>query len=323
MKSTVFTKCAGILLALSSSLSFADTYPSKPVTIIVPTTAGGIADNVSRLIGSKLGELWGKAVVIENRSGAGTQIGSEAVAKSKPDGYTLMVAYTELVTLPALNSGLRFNVIDDFTRITKLGNVPAVIATKPSLPANNLNDLLSLLKSSPGKYTYGSGGPGSIMQLYGELFKQKAGVDVLHIPYRGSAEATLAVMGGDVDIMFQLASANVVAHSQAGKLKLIAATTPRRISRLPEVPTTSESGMSEYQVQAWYGVFAPAGLPAELVNKINADVAKVVAIPDVQERMATLGIEIETSSPAEFDAFVRAEHDLWGGLIRSSGIHTN
>jgi len=295
-------------------------YPTRQVVIVVPTTAGGIADNMARLIGSKLAELWGQPVVVENRTGAGTQIGSESVARAKPDGYTLMVAYTDLAILPALNPKLRFDVLNDFTRIGKLGSVPAVVLVNPAMKANSLQELITILKAEPGRYNFGSGGPGSILQLYGEMFKQAAGVNIVHVAYKGSIEATSALIGNQVDIVFQLASANVAQQIATGKLKGLAASSPARIPTLPEIPTTVEAGLPAFQAGAWYGVFAPAGAPPSIVGKINADLAKVMAMPDVRTRMAALGVAIEGGSPEEFDRFFRADHDQWKRTVKAAGI---
>lgn len=267
--------------------------------------------------------MWGQPVVVENRAGAGTLIGTRAAAQAKPDGYTLMVAYTELATLPSLNSKLPFDVINDFAPVSKIGVVPAMIATSTSVSANTLPELIAELKDNPGKYTYSSGGPGSIMQLFGELFKKVADVDVLHVPYKGSVEATLSVLAGEVDMMVQFASANMVNHVNAGKVKGVAITVAERDPRLPQIPTTAEAGLPEYQVEAWYGVFAPANIPSDILNKVNKDIAKVLAMPEIKEKLVALGITAQASSPEEFGQFFQAEHDLWAQVIKDAGIHSN
>ncbi|MEJ7929473.1 tripartite tricarboxylate transporter substrate binding protein [Ramlibacter sp. AN1015] len=310
----------GLALAPAASAQAEAAYPTRQVTIVVPTTAGGIADNMARLLGSKLAELWGQPVVVENRAGAGTQIGSEVVARAKPDGYTLMVAYTDLAILPALNPKLRFDVLNDFTRIGKLGSVPAVVLVHPSMKANSLQELVGVLKAEPGRYNFGSGGPGSILQLYGEMFKQAAGVDIVHVPYKGSIEATSALMANQVDIVFQLASANVAQQIAVGKLKGLAASSPARIPTLPDIPTTAEAGLKSFQAGAWYGVFAPAGVPRSIVDKVNADVARVMAMPDVRAKVATLGMAVEGGSADDFDRFFRADHDRWSRTVKAAGI---
>ncbi|MGV3571113.1 MAG: tripartite tricarboxylate transporter substrate binding protein [Ramlibacter sp.] len=308
------------LAALAPATAVAQAYPTRQVSIVVPTTAGGIADNMARLLGARLSELWGQPVVVENRAGAGTQIGSESVARAKPDGYTLMVAYTDLAILPALNPKLRFDVLNDFTRIGKLGSVPAVVLVNPAMKADNLQQLVAVLKAEPGRYNFGSGGPGSILQLYGELFKQAAGVDIVHVPYKGSIEATSALIANQVDIVFQLASANVAQQVATGKLKALAASSPERIPTLPDVQTTAQAGLPSFQAGAWYGVFAPAGLPRPIVDKVNADLAKVMAMPEVRARMAALGMAVEGGSADEFDRFFRADHDRWSRTVKAAGI---
>lgn len=308
------------LAALAPATAVAQAYPTRQVSIVVPTTAGGIADNMARLLGARLSELWGQPVVVENRAGAGTQIGSESVARARPDGYTLMVAYTDLAILPALNPKLRFDVLNDFTRIGKLGSVPAVVLVNPAMKADNLQQLVAVLKAEPGRYNFGSGGPGSILQLYGELFKQAAGVDIVHVPYKGSIEATSALIANQVDIVFQLASANVAQQVATGKLKALAASSPERIPTLPDVQTTAQAGLPSFQAGAWYGVFAPAGLPRPIVDKVNADLAKVMAMPEVRARMAALGMAVEGGSADDFDRFFRADHDRWSRTVKAAGI---
>ena len=315
--------CAFAALALGtlgSSAAIAQSYPTRQVSIIVPTTPGGIADNLARLIGTKLAEMWGQQVIVENRAGAGTQIGSESVARAKPDGYTLMVAYSDLAIMPALNPKLRFDVVNDFTRIGKLGSVPAVILVNPSMKAANLQELIGVLKADPGKYNFGSGGPGSILQLYGEMFKQAAGVDIVHVPYKGSIEATAALMANQVDLVFQLASANVAQQIAVGKLRGIAASSPQRIQTLPEIPTTAQAGLPSFQASAWYGFFGPAGVSGEIVAKVNADIAKVLAMPDVRTRLSALGVAIEAGTAEDFDKFFRADHAHWSSTVKAAGI---
>lgn len=317
---TLATCGFALLTALSPTPAQAQAYPDRQVTVVVPTTPGGIADNLARLIGGKLATMWGQPVVVENRAGAGTQIGTEAVARSRGDGYTLMVAYTELAVLPALNSRLRFDVTADFTRIAKLGSVPAVVLVHPSMAASTLQELVTTFKQQPGKYNFGSGGPGSLLQLYGEMFKQAAGVDIQHVPYKGSIEATSALMANQVDVVFQLASANVAQQINTGKLKGLAASAPHRIPTLPNIPTTAQAGLPSFQAGAWYGFFAPAGLSPAIVEKINRDIAQVLAMPDVRDRMASLGLTVESGSAADFDRFFMDEHARWAATVKAAGI---
>ncbi len=318
--STQFCRLAiAALASLACSMALAQ-FPDKPVNIIVPTSPGGIADTSARLIAAKLAILWGQPVVVLNKTGAGSQIGFEAAAQSKADGYTLLMGYDELATFSAFNPQSKLKPINDFTPVAKIGTIPAVILTNPAFKANNLPDLIKELKARPGKYTYASSGPGTSLQLFGEQFKQAAKVDVLIVPYKGSVNATLGVVAGEVDMIIQLASANVTSMIKSGRLKPIAAATPARIERFPDVPTTSEAGLPGFLAIAWYGLFTPAGVPPDVLTKINSDVAKVVAMPDVQERLTGLGISSETASLETFRAFFNAEIAQWGKIVTESAI---
>ncbi|XUE71171.1 tripartite tricarboxylate transporter substrate-binding protein [Bordetella pertussis] len=208
--------CARWLLAcmapLAGAAAVAETYPARPVTIVVPTTAGGTADILARLIGPKLTALWGQPVVVENRSGAGTLIDTEFAARAQPDGYTLMITYSALATLPALNKNARIDVVKDLTRVGKIGSLPVLILEHPSMPANTMDELVARLRADPGKYSYASNGIGSALQLYTEMFRQAAKVDIMHVPYRGALEASRAVLGGEVDLLVQLGNGNVIGY---------------------------------------------------------------------------------------------------------------
>lgn len=298
-------------------------YPSRTVSIVVPTTAGGTADILGRLIGPKLAEMWGQSVVVENKSGAGTLVGSDYVARAKPDGYTLMITFNELATLSAINKNARIDVVEDFVRIGKIGSLPVVILANPRMPQNTLQELIAELKSKPGKYTYSSNGAGGILNLYTEMFKQEAGIDVLHIPYRGALEASTAMLAGEVDVLVQFASGNVKSYVTSGRAKAYAVASEARVDGIEDVPTTAEAGLPSLRLEAWYGVFAPAGTPQEIINKVNQDVNKVMQMPDVQDRLKGIGIGVETGTPAEFDTFYKNEYTRWTDLIKSAGIQAN
>ncbi len=301
----------------------AEPYPSRPVTIVVPTTAGGTADILARLIGPKLTQLWGQPVVVENRSGAGTLIGSEFAARAQPDGYTLMLTYSELVTLPALNRNARIDVVRDFSRIGKIGSLPVLLLAHPSMPADTMAQAVQKLREAPGKYTYASNGTGSALQLYAEMFKRQAGVDIMHIPYRGALEASRALLGGEVDMLMQLGNGNVIAYVTSGRAKAYAVASESRLAALPDVPTTAEAGLPDLRLEAWYGLFAPARLPAAMVTKLNQDLAAVLAMPDIRARLDALGMQTQAGTPAQFDAFFIAEQLRWTALIREAGLQAD
>ncbi|AWP73999.1 tripartite tricarboxylate transporter family receptor [Bordetella bronchiseptica D993] len=319
--------CARWLLAcmapLAGAAAVAETYPARPVTIVVPTTAGGTADILARLIGPKLTALWGQPVVVENRSGAGTLIGTEFAARAQPDGYTLMITYSELATLPALNKNARIDVVKDLTRVGKIGSLPVLILAHPSMPANTMDELVARLRADPGKYTYASNGIGSALQLYTEMFRQAAKVDIMHVPYRGALEASRAVLGGEVDLLVQLGNGNVIGYVTSGKAKAYAVASPQRLAALPDVPTTAEAGLPGLQLEAWYGLFAPAGLPPEQVEKLNRDLATVLAMPEIRDRLVSFGMQVQPGTPQQFDAFFHDEYQRWTRLIEDAGIQIN
>lgn len=308
------------LLAATAAAAAAEPYPSRPVTIVVPTTAGGTADILARLLGPKLTQLWGQPVVVENRSGAGTLIGSEFAARAQPDGYTLMLTYSELITLPAMNKNARIDVVRDFSRIGKIGSLPVLILAHPSMPANTMAETVRTLRDAPGKYTYASNGTASALQLYAEMFKRQAAVDIMHVPYRGALEASRALLGGEVDMLMQLGNGNVISYVTSGRAKAYAVASESRLAALPDVPTTAEVGLPQLQLEAWYGLFGPAGMPADLVLKLNKDLAAVLAMPDIQARLDSLGMRTQIGTAAQFDAFFIEEHQRWTALIRDAGL---
>lgn len=308
---------------LAGAAAVAETYPARPVTIVVPTTAGGTADILARLIGPKLTALWGQPVVVENRSGAGTLIGTEFAARAQPDGYTLMITYSELATLPALNKNARIDVVKDLARVGKIGSLPVLILAHPSMPANTMDELVARLRADPGKYSYASNGIGSALQLYTEMFRQAAKVDIMHVPYRGALEASRAVLGGEVDLLVQLGNGNVIGYVTSGKAKAYAVASPQRLAALPDVPTTAEAGLPGLQLEAWYGLFAPAGLPPEQVEKLNRDLATVLAMPDIHDRLVSFGMQVQPGTPQQFDAFFHDEYQRWTRLIEDAGIQIN
>lgn len=319
--------CGALLLVcmaqLSATATAADPYPNRPVTIVVPTTAGGTADILARLLGPKLAQRWGQAVVVENRSGAGTLIGSEYAARAQPDGYTLMLTYSELVTLPALNKNARIDVVRDYSRIGKIGSLPVLLLAHPSMPADTMAEAVRKLKDAPGKYTYASNGTGSALQLYAEMFKRQARVDMMHVPYRGALEASRALLGGEVDMLMQLGNGNVISYVTSGRAKAYAVASESRMAALPDVPTTAEVGLPQLRLEAWYGLFGPAGLPPDLVAKLNQDLGAVLAMPDIQARLTALGMQTQAGTPAQFDTFFMAEHQRWTALIEDASLQAD
>ncbi|MNK13255.1 Tripartite tricarboxylate transporter family receptor [compost metagenome] len=328
MKLGLWRNCAAVLLYLVIGIqpaSAADPapYPTRTVSIVVPTTPGGTADLLARLIGPKLAVKWGHPVIIENKPGAGTLVGTDYAAQAKPDGYTLLLTFNELATLPAINKHAKVDVVKGFERIGKIGTLPVLILANPKVQANTLRELIAEAKQNPGKLTYASNGSGGVLQLYSEMFKQEADVDIMHVPYKGALEASTAMLSGEVDVLVQFASGNVQNYVKANRTKAYAIASPERLPTLPDVPTTAEAGLPSLQLEAWYGVFAPAGTPRSIIDKVNQDVIEVLQMPDVQERLKGVGMAVDTGTPESFDAFFKKEYRRWTDLIVNAGIQSN
>ncbi|MCW5656951.1 MAG: tripartite tricarboxylate transporter substrate binding protein [Burkholderiaceae bacterium] len=298
-------------------------YPNRPVRIIVPSTPAGVLDNVARTLALRLVDQLGQPIVIENKGGAGGNIGAEAAARSPADGYTLFIGFnaTHGANL-ALFGKLSYDPVGDFAPISLLASVPNIVSVHPSVPVNTLAELVALAKGKPGQLSYASSGNGTSTHLAAELFKAAAGIDIVHIPYKGSAPAVADVIAGQVPIIFDSVASSTV-QVRAGKLKALAATSPRRLAVLPELPTVAESGYPGFQSTAWVGLLAPAGTPQAVVEQINAAVLKVMALPETRDRMAAFGAETITSTPAEFAAHIRSEMTSLGKVIRDANIKVN
>jgi len=306
-------------LALWATLAFGQAYPNKPVKIIVPFTAGSATDILARTIGQKLGEAWGQPVVIDNRPGAGGTIGAGLVAKSPPDGYTLLVHSAAQAVNPAIYPSLPYDTTKDFVEIATLGGQPNVLVVAPSTGYKTVADLVAAAKKSPGTLNFASAGTGSGTHINGEKFKLAAGIDVVHIPYKGTPEAITDTMTGRVTYFFSPISA-ALPNIREGKLVALGVSSAKRSGTLPNVPTVAEGGLPGFTYNLWVGMFAPAGTPAEIVDKINADVNRVVQTPEVKERMAALGAEAMVMTPAEFRKFMRDELDENAKVVKAAGI---
>jgi tripartite-type tricarboxylate transporter receptor subunit TctC len=274
---------------------------------------------VARLIGTKLSERWGQAVVIENRAGAGGSIGAEAVARAAPDGYTLVMGSTaNMAVNVTLHDKLGYDPLKDFAAINLAAVVPNLLVVGPAFPANTVGELIAIAKSKPEAVTYASGGVGTPSHLAAELFKSMAGVQMLHVPYKGSIPALADVMGGQVTLMFD-SMASALPLSKAGKLKALAQTGSKRAAAAPDLPTIAESGLPGYEVTGWFGVLAPAGTPRPVVDKLSAEISAILALPDVKERYSALGLQPGPARPEEFFAFMKDEIAKWADAIRASG----
>jgi tripartite-type tricarboxylate transporter receptor subunit TctC len=308
--------CAG-----SAGVALAQNYPFKPIRMVVSFPPGGGTDVMARLVTPKMTEAWGQQVVIDNRAGATGIIGTDLVAKSAPDGYTLLMGHVSTNAIaPSLFAKLPFDPAQDFAPITRVSSVPHVVVVHPSVDVRTVKELIALAKAKPGQLTFPSAGNGSTPHLAGEIFKTMTGVNLVHVPYKGTGQSLQDLLGGQVQVAFDTTAA-VIQYVKAGRLRPIAVTTSRRIASLPEVPTVAESGLPGYEVTTWYGLFAPAGTPPAVVRKVFAETARIVRLPDVKERLDGMGTEETTSaSPEEFAALVKADIAKYAKVVKAAGL---
>jgi tripartite-type tricarboxylate transporter receptor subunit TctC len=298
-------------------------YPSKPLRIVVPFAPGGSTDIFARLVGERLGAALGQPVVVENRAGAGGNIGAEAVAKSPPDGYTLLMATTGVMAINnALYKSMTYDAAKDFEPVIFIASITNVLIVPPDLPVKNVAELVALAKREPGKLSFASSGAGSSTHMSAELFKSLTGTDILHIPYKGSGQALPDLISGRVSMMFENAP-GAVSYIKAGKVRALAVTGLKRAAAMPELPTVAESGVPGYESLSWSGLAAPAGTPAAIIRKLNAETAVILATPDMRAKLAEQGAEAIGGPPEQFAEHVRAEREKWTRLIRSRGISVN
>src|SRR5687767_54065 len=305
--------------ALTAQQAHAQAYPSKTIRFVVPYPPGGPLDTIARLLGAKVGESVGQPVVVENKPGAGGNIGADIVAKSPADGYTvLMGAVATHAINPTLYKSIPYDPIRDFAPITQIASTPNVLVVHPSVPAGNVREFIAYAKANPGKLNFGSGSTGSAGHLAGELFKSMAGVEMAHIPYKGAAPAMQDLIAGQIQLMFDnLASS--LGQVRAGKVKALAVTTAKKTPLAPDLPTIAESGLPGFDISTWFGVFAPAGTPKAALDRLHAEFAKALAAPDVREKMVNMGAEPVGNRPEEFAAFVGAEAEKYARVIKASG----
>jgi tripartite-type tricarboxylate transporter receptor subunit TctC len=312
--------CLALLVAYAG-LAAAQQFPAKPVRLVVPYPAGGPVDLIARALGQKLAGTLGQQIVVDNRAGANGIIGVEVVAKAAPDGYTLVMASTSTHSInPAMYKKLPFDAIRDFAPVARLTTRPYVLVVHPSVPAASVRELIALAKSKPGDLTYASGGGnGSGNHLAGELFKTMAGVNILHVPYKGAAPAMTELLGGQVNIMFA-PILSALPHVGSGKLRALAVTDLRRAAVAPELPTMAESGLAGFEFNIWDAILAPAGTPAPVVSALNSEIVKILAMPDVQQRFAAMGVVPAGSAPAELMEFMKADAAKWAKVLRDAGV---
>jgi tripartite-type tricarboxylate transporter receptor subunit TctC len=307
------TRTAALLaaaLVLASSDAHAQTYPSRQITLIIPFAVGGSNDIVGRVIAKKLAEVWGQPVVVENRSGAGGMIGTSAVAAAPPDGYTLLLVSSTFTINPAIKKSMPFDTIKDFTPVAFIARSPLLLTASNKLPVKSATELLALARSKPNQITYASAGLGSINQISAELIALSAGVKLLHVPYRGGAPALNDLLGGQVDI-YVSSLPQVLQLAQSGQAKALAVTSAKRTALLPDVPTLDESGIAGFDLWSWWGIVGPAGMPANVVNALNAEIGKMLTSPDLSTILSNEGAEAETMTPRQFGDLMRLETERW------------
>ena len=318
---TYFGKCClGCLLALCTFCAAAQAYPNRPVKILVPFGPGGYTDVVARILGQKLGKAMGQSFVIENRPGAGSTIGTDQVAKSAPDGYTLVMVSSTHVISPWIYKSIPYDPIKSFTPVGKLVDSAYVLVINPKVPARNVKEFIALAKAKPDTLHYASSGNGSTQHLMGGLFVSMTGAQMQHVPYRGSNLATTDLIAGVVESSFAGVT-NVLVHLPGGKLKALAVTTAKRIPQLPDVPTMQEAGVPGYDASNWLALLAPAGTPKEIVHQLNGEIAKLMAQPDVQKALFDAGVQVSLSTPEALTQLMLDESVKWGKVVKEAGIH--
>lgn len=298
-----------------AALAGAQTFPSKPIRLISPYAAGGANDIVCRVIAEKLSEVMGQTVLVDNKPGAGSMVGSNILVKAPADGYTIMMADIAHGANPALRKSMPYDTLKDFAPVVLVAELPTVLLVNPSVPANSIAELVAYAKRNPGKLNYSSSGFGSTNHLAAEVFKDELGLDIVHVPYQGGGEAMNALLGGQVQMLFITLPASLP-HIKAGKVRALALTGVKRMDSLPDVPTVAETVLPGFDINLWIGVVAPAGTPPAVVDRINADFNKVLAMPSVKERITALGANIAGGTPAQFDAFIRRELQRWAKTIK-------
>ena len=309
-----------VVLAAMPSLATAQAYPAKPIRWISPWPAGGANDIFSRAIGQKIGESLGQQVLVDNRPGAAGTIGSDIAAKAPADGYTLVMGSSPTHAIaPALYPALPYDPLRDFSAVTLVGSVPNVLVLHPSVPAKTVKEFIAVAKARPGKLNFASTGNGTSQHLSAELFKFMAGLDMVHIPYKGTAPALTELVAGQVDLAFENMPA-LIPHIQAGRLRALAVTTTKRSAVMPELPTIAEAALPGYDASVWFGVFAPAGTPRPVVDRLHGEILKALQTQDLKSRMVAMGTDVSGIGPDDFSAYVRKEIPKWANLVKAAGV---
>jgi tripartite-type tricarboxylate transporter receptor subunit TctC len=322
MKSILQVLLSLMLCSIWSVASAQAPYPSKPLRFILPFPPGGGTDTLGRVIGQKLGELLGQQVVMDNRPGAGANLGAEIAAKSPPDGYTIFMGNVAHTINASLYSKLNYDLVKDFATVTMLASTPNILVVHPSLPAKSVKELVALAKARPGQLDYASSGGGSSSHLAAELFNNMAGVKMTHVPYKGGGPAVVALISGQVSVGFAT-TPSVMPHVKSNKLRGLAVTSARRLPLAPDLQTISEAGVSGYEAVTWYGLLVPAGTPKEVITRLHAEAVKTLGLPDIRKRLDASGFEAIGNTPEEYAAYTRNEIDKWAKVIKASGARAD
>jgi tripartite-type tricarboxylate transporter receptor subunit TctC len=318
------TACIVVLsLAIASpSIVQAQNYPNRPIRMVLPFSPGGAADTPGRMLMHKLSEVLGQQVIVDNRPGAGGTIAAESVAKAKPDGYTLLLISNTHLISASLYKNLSYDSVTDFAPVLQFGDAPNVLVVHPSLPVKSVRELIALAKEKPGRIDYASSGNGSSQHLFAALFSSMAGINLYHIPYKGSAQATTDLLGGEVKVGFP-GIAGMLQYIKSDRLRVLAVTSAERSPELPDVPTIAEAGVKGYEASLWLGIIGPAGLPKDVIAKLNTAITGLIKQPDVQNSLRTVGTEIVYRTPDEFGKFLRVEQQKWSKVVKEIGLKVN
>ncbi|HSF21764.1 MAG TPA: tripartite tricarboxylate transporter substrate binding protein [Burkholderiales bacterium] len=319
MRIILFSLLTIVATLLAAMPSWAQQYPVRPIRLVVPFPPGGGTDTMARAIAPKLSEYLGQQVVPENRGGAGANIGAELAAKSPPDGYTVLLVTVTNAVGATLYTKLNYDLARDFASITQLATTPHVLVVHPSVPVKSVKEFTAFTRARPGELTYSSSGNGSMAHLAGELFSSLTGTKMVHVPYKGGGPSMTALVGGEVSVCFATMP-SAVGFVRAGKLRAIAVTTEKRSPSMPDLPTIAETGVKGYEAGSWYGLSAPTGTSKEIIARLHAEAVKVMALPDVKDRLFNAGFEVVTSNPEQFAAFTRSEIQKWGKLVKATGL---
>ncbi|MGH8619955.1 MAG: Bug family tripartite tricarboxylate transporter substrate binding protein [Burkholderiales bacterium] len=308
-----------VMLVTAGGLASSQNYPSKPIRLILPFPPGAPSDMVGRAVGQRLGEQLGENVIPDNRTGAGGNLGVTAVTKAPPDGYTLLVTSPTIALSPSLYKSLPYDPVKDLAPVARLATIENVLLVHPSVPAKTLRQLVALARAQPGKLNYGSGGPGTTNHLANELLKSLEKINMVHIPYKGATLATLALIGGEVDEVI-VSVASVLPLIQAGKVRALAVLSEKRVATLPDVPTSKEAGVDGFTISIWYGMFAPAATPRDIINRLNREVVKALETPEVRDRMLSAGIDPWPGSPEQLAELLKSETVRYAAIVKAAGI---